>query len=114
MNSESLQQVEKENWTELKTFHEVMKHTFHPSEDGNLLPIRERAQEMAEKAKKMQKGDIPASYYSPEIQTSINNLVTGSTKLHELVLNFADDETVKGKLSYLHDVFHLIKGPCKH
>ena len=39
-----------DKWPELKTFHSIMSQTFHPSEEGNLQPIKERSKEMMEKA----------------------------------------------------------------
>ena len=45
---------------------------------------------------------------------AIDNLVTGSDELDQLVLNNADDKTVTHKLSALHDTFHTIVGLCRH
>jgi hypothetical protein len=114
MNSDLMRTIEKETWTELNSFHEVMGQTFHPSEDGNLKPIRERSGEMAEKAKILQGGRIPPSFNTPEIKKSIDNLVTGSKELNQLVLKKADDKTVTKKLDELHDTFHTIQGLCRH
>jgi superoxide dismutase len=114
MNSELLRTIEKETWAELNSFHEVMGQTFHPSEDGNLKPIRERSGEMAEKAKTLQDGRIPPSFNTPEIKQSIDNLVTGSKALNQLIIKKADDKTVTKKLGELHDTFHTIVGLCRH
>ena len=32
-----------ENWKELKEFHKVMAQTFHPMEEGDYKPIRQRS-----------------------------------------------------------------------
>ena len=114
MNRELLRTIEKETWTELNSFHKVMGQTFHPSEEGNLKPIRLRSGEMADKAKTLQGGRIPPSFNTPEIKKSIDDLVTGSKVLHQLVLKKADDKTVTKKLGDLHDTFHTIQGLCKH
>ncbi len=39
-----------DDWPALKDFHKVMSQTFHPSEEGNLQPIKERSGEMTQKA----------------------------------------------------------------
>ncbi len=109
-----LKTIEKETWTELNNFHEVMAGTFHPSENGDLKPIRERSGELLAKAKALQSGKIPASFNTPDIKKSINDLVTGSVKLDQLVVKKADDKTITKSLSSLHDVFHTIQGLCRH
>ncbi|MEI6899140.1 MAG: hypothetical protein WCL00_04630 [Bacteroidota bacterium] len=114
MDIETIRKEEKENWTELKSFHEVMKNTFHPIEEGNFKPIRARSREMAERAVILQNGVIPPSFNTPEIHQSIRNLAEGSSELHDMILNEAGDNAVSFKLSDVHDVFHTIQGLCKH
>ena len=109
-----LKTIEKETWTTLNAFHMVMAQTFHPSEEGNLQPIRKRSGEMAEKALELQQQPIPASFNTPEIRKSIANLVTGSKELNELVQKQTDDKTIAAKLASLHDIFHTIQGLCRH
>jgi superoxide dismutase len=106
--------IEKESWTELNVFHQVMAETFHPSEDGNLKPIRERSGEFLAKAKALQNGTIPPSFNTPEIKKSIDDLVKGATALNQMILKKADDKSVAKKLDELHDVFHTIQGLCRH
>jgi len=106
--------IEKETWTELNEFHSVMAQTFHPSEEGNLKPIRERSGEFLEKAKALQKGKIPASFNTPEIKKAIDELVKGSAALNQMVIKKADDKTITKKLGELHDIFHTIQGLCRH
>jgi superoxide dismutase len=109
-----LKTIEMDTWNELNIFHGVMSQTFHPSEEGNLQPIRERSAEMLEKARVLQSGKIPMSFNTPEIKKSIDDLVKGSAALNQLVIAKADDKTVTKKLSELHDVFHTIQGLCMH
>ena len=114
LSAELLKTIEKETWTELSSFHEVMSGTFHPSEEGDLKPICERSGEFLERAKTLQSGKIPASFDTPEIRKSINDLVAGATALNQMVLNKASDKALATKLNELHDVFHTIQGLCRH
>ena len=52
----------KTEWKELSAFHGVMSQTFHPAEEGDLKPIRERSGELVEKAKAWKASAIPADY----------------------------------------------------
>lgn len=115
LESDLLLRIEKDTWTSLKDFHLVMAQTFHPAEEGNLKPIRERSGEMLEKAKKVQTSPIPASFDKAEIRLAINDLVKGAETLHKTALKkkSKDAELVK-QLTALHDVFHTIQGLCEH
>jgi superoxide dismutase len=114
LNDPLLKLIEKDAWKELKDFHKVMSQTFHPAEENNLTPIRERSQEMLEKALALQNGKIPASFDTPEIKKAISNLVTGAEELHKLNKKKTKDAVLKEKLTSLHDAFHVIQGLCIH
>ena len=102
-----------EDWKELKAFHSVMAQTFHPSEEGNLKPIRERSGELAEKAKLLAASKIPAEFDKPEMKKAIQELVEGTAKLDAMIKNKATDKEVTEFLSTLHDTFHKIVGLCQ-
>jgi hypothetical protein len=100
------------NWAELKSFHEVMSQTFHPSEEGNLVPIKERSGEMVVKAEALQNSKIPAEFANEKIQASIKQLVIGSKELNVMIDKKAPDADITSKLSAVHDTFHEIVGLC--
>ena len=114
MHREITKTIERETWTELDAFHQVMAQTFHPAEKGNLAPIRERSEEMLEKAIILQNGRVPPSFNNAGIIKSIGYLVTGSKKLSHFIQVKADDGTIFKHLNSLHDTFHTIQGLCRH
>jgi hypothetical protein len=99
-------------WPELGAFHGVMSQTFHPSEEGNLEPIKTRSGEMVEKALALSKSDIPADEDSKAIRSAVRRLKKGSKALHRLVAAKAPDAEITRSLAGLHDVFHEIVGLC--
>ena len=104
----------KAEWKELKDFHTVMSQTFHPAEEGNLKPIRERSAEMVKAAEAWKKSDIPADYKNvKDIQETLNKLVDGSKNLDKQIKAKASDEEIKKSITALHDVFHTIVGLCR-
>jgi hypothetical protein len=103
-----------DSWPELKIFHGVMSQTFHPSEEGNLQPIKERAGEMLEKAVALQASKAPAEFATEKIKASVIRLVAGAKELKMIVDNKQSDEVITKKLSSLHDNFHEIVGLCMH
>lgn len=103
-----------DQWPELKNFHSVMSQTFHPSEEGDLAPIKNRSGEMAEKANVLAKSAIPATFQTVEIKAAIKQLKKGSKSLNKLVQNDKSTaEQITQSLADLHDVFHQIVGLCK-
>lgn len=104
----------KAEWKELSAFHTVMSQTFHPAEEGDLHPIRERSVEMVAKAKSWQASAIPADYKDVKgIQENLAALLKGSTKLDAKIKAGATDAEITTDLSALHDVFHKIVGLCR-
>ena len=102
------------NWPEIKAFHKVMSQTFHPSEEGNLQPIKERSAEMAEKATALKTALIPTPFNKKEIIAAITTLAKDSKTLDKLVKSKATDDKITKALNDLHDVFHTIVGLCSH
>ncbi len=102
-----------DKWPELKTFHSIMSQTFHPSEEGNLQPIKERSKEMMEKAAQLADSKIPLEYKTDAIVKAVEQLKSDTKKLHKMIGNKASDKEITAALSALHDVFHQIVGLCK-
>ena len=102
-----------EKWPELKAFHSIMSQTFHPSEEGNLQPIKERSKEMMEKAAQLADSKIPLEYKTDAIVKAVEQLKSDTQKLHKMIGNKASDKEITAALSALHDVFHQIVGLCK-
>ncbi len=101
-----------DDWPALKDYHKVMSQTFHPAEEGNLTPIKERSGEMVQKAELLAKSTIPAEFNSKEVIAAVNKLETDSKKLDQLVKTKKSDQELMEALSKLHDVFHEIIGLC--
>ena len=101
-----------EKWPAIKTFHSVMSQTFHPSEEGNLEPIKLRSQEMVDKAEALLIKEIPAEFKTNSILAAVEKLQIKSKILHKMIVLKASDATITKNLSELHDVFHDIVGLC--
>lgn len=108
------QETEKDDWPELTAFHKVMAQTFHPSEEGDLKPIRERSGEMLEKAITLEKSEMPDAYNKKAVKDALKELREGSAKLDKMVKDKANDAKLTTALSELHDVFHKVAGACQH
>ncbi len=103
-----------DDWSELKEFHKVMSQTFHPSEEGNLTPIKTRSAELMEKAEILNNAKIPAEFDTKEVKAAVKKLAADSKKLHKRIQNKAKDADITKDLNDLHDVFHQIIGLCSN
>jgi hypothetical protein len=103
-----------DSWQALKDFHKVMSQTFHPSEEGNLQPIKTRSGEMVEKAAALKKSTIPTEFDKKEVRAAVKQLAKDSKKLDKMIKKNASDAAITKSLSALHDVFHQIVGLCSN
>mgnify|MGYP001021129062 CR=1 FL=1 len=101
-----------DKWPAIKEFHQVMSQTFHPSEEGNLEPIKTRSEELMNKAAVLLKSDIPAEFKTAAVLASAEKLQLKSKALHKLVQSKGSDADISKSLAELHDVFHEIVGLC--
>ena len=101
-------------WKELDDYHTVMSQTFHPSEEGNLKPIKERSGELAAKAKTLQKSAIPTAYQKPGVKETLAKLAKESKALDKIVRKKKSDEEITKTLAALHDRFHEVMEKCHH
>lgn len=109
-----LKTLEMATWNELEEFHKVMAQTFHPSEEGNLEPVRNRSVELLEKARLLQKSTIPTSFNTPAIKKSIADIVSDASSLNIAVLSGEEDEVIVEKIARLHTTFHRVQELCNH
>jgi hypothetical protein len=100
------------SWTALTDFHKVMSQTFHPSEEGNLEPIKTRIGELVEKAEALKSSAIPADFNNKKVKKAVKKLAVDSKKLQSSIKAGATDAQITASLSSLHDVFHQIVGLC--
>ena len=106
-------QTKKVAWPEMKTFHSFMAATFHPSEDGNLAPLKQKADSLAIVAKMWQISAIPSNYKPAETKSALENLVAKTTEINNAVAANKSDADLKKLIAEAHDIFHHIAGECK-
>lgn len=107
-------QAQQPAWKELDDYHTVMAQTFHPSEEGNLQPIKARSGELADKAKTLQKSTIPAAYQKPGVKETLDLLAKESKALDKMVRKKKPDADITKSLAALHDRFHEVMEKCHH
>lgn len=82
------------NWPALGTFHTVMSATFHPSEKGDLNPLRERSAELAKKASDLNKLIVPEEFKKPALKKALNLLAVETKALNKLIKKNSSDSVL--------------------
>lgn len=109
----SFAQTKSAPWAELKAFHQLMSTTFHPSEEGNLKPLREKSEDLVNAAKKWKEAEIPADYKPKETKETLETLYKQTVAINEKVKANATDTELKTMIAEAHDTFHKVVGECK-
>ncbi|NNV54031.1 DJ-1/PfpI family protein [Limnovirga soli] len=99
-------------WPALDEFHKVMSATFHPSEEGNLSPLKKNAEDLSAKAKLLNQSAIPLNFQKNGMKELLTKLEMESAVLAKMVTGKNTDEVLKNAISALHNRFHEIIGKC--
>lgn len=106
-------QTTQPGWPEMKAFHSLMSGTFHPAEEGNLAPLRAKADSLLAGAEAWQKSEIPANYKPVETKEALTKLVNRCRDIKKAVLANMNDDKLKKMIADAHDIFHKIVGECQ-
>ncbi len=109
----SAQTVKKAPWKEMHDFHEVMSTSFHPAEEGNLAPLREKSALLVERAIAWQKSAVPAGYIPKTTSEVLKRLVKQCKKVNKAVKKGKSDAVLTAEITTAHDVFHEIMEKCR-
>lgn len=112
MKDSLLFEIEKDNWPAMKDFHKVMAQTFHPSENGDLGPIRLRSGEFLAKAILLTVSTPPKSLNNVAVKQGLLNLEKKCSEINNLVKKGAKDALLIKEMAESHDLFHLVQGLC--
>jgi hypothetical protein len=102
-----------QGWKELSDFHHFMSNTFHPAENGDYKPLREKADSLYMAAVTWQKSAIPSEYKEKETKETLDKLVNETKAIAEAIKKGIDDKALFTMINNAHDTFHKIVGECK-
>ncbi len=101
-----------EKWPAIKAFHEVMSRTFHPSENGDLKPLRAESQLLFDRAMDLTKSEVPKEFQTKAIMESVQRLQEKTREVNKLVVGKGPDDSLTRAIGEAHDIFHEIVGMC--
>ena len=104
---------EKSDWKEMNNFHTLMSTSFHPSEEGNLKPVKAKSDSLLMAAKIWKSSKVPAGYKPKETSETLSKLIKQLAELNTAVKAGKDDATLKGMIKDAHEIFHDIVEKCR-
>ncbi len=110
--AQSFAQETKASWPEMKTFHSFMAATFHPAEDGNLVPLRQKADSLYITARAWQASVIPGNFKPAETIAALKKLVAKCAGIKKATGAKIDDQALTIMITEAHEIFHHIVGEC--
>ena len=105
-------QEKKAGWPEMKTFHGYMAATFHPAEEGNLAPLRQKSDSLYRAARAWQSSVIPNNFKPAETTAALKKLVAKCASIKKASDAKIDDKALTVMITDAHDIFHHIVGEC--
>jgi hypothetical protein len=106
-------QQKKAVWPEMKTFHSYMASTFHPAEEGNLAPLKAKADILLVAAQRWNQSAIPNNFKPEETKMELTKLVAQCNTIKEAVAAKKNDKELTMLITDAHDIFHKIVGECQ-
>jgi hypothetical protein len=89
-----------------------MSQTFHPSESGNMEPLRKRSGELNAKAILLKNSIPPIPFQKVEIENALSQLEKQCAEINKVNSKQAKDDVLKKKIAEAHDTFHVVQGLC--
>lgn len=99
-------------WKEMEDFHAVMGVTFHPADEDNLQPVKEKAGDLLRKALDWQQAAMPQGYNSEASKPILKKPVKQCKALKAAVEKKKLDAELEKMITEAHEVFHEIKEKC--
>ena len=113
-SSEASDEQIAQDWEDAKeAFHTVMAGTFHPAEEGDLAPLKEKYEDLADISARWSKLPLPSNEEGKGLEKWLDKLSDESSAIGKVVQQ-GNDEEITAAIFSLHDVFHEILGLCDH
>ncbi len=100
-------------WKEMEDFHAVMSTAFHPAEENNLQPVKEKVGDLVNRAKAWEKSVAPGGFNGSVTKPILKRLVQQCKVIKEAVGKNKTDAELKTMITEAHEIFHEIKEKCQ-
>jgi hypothetical protein len=99
-------------WNELDSFHTVLSKSFHPTESGNFVPLKENVNLLVSNAKKWQSSAIPKGFKAPKAKPILIQLVKECMLVKSSIAANKADSILLKQINVVHETFHSFIESC--
>ena len=92
----------------MEDFHGIISKTYHPAEEGNLQPVKDKADSLVLRAIAWQASGVPAGYNGKTVKPKLDKLVIECKAVKTAITQKKNDETLKKLITAVHTTFHGI------
>lgn len=103
----------KSGWKELDAYHALMMATWHPAKsDGDMGPIRAKANAMVVSAKALAVSTPPKACATPKLKEAATKLAPQTQVIADMVAKNMSNNMIKDSLRVLHEHFEVLEEGC--
>jgi hypothetical protein len=99
-------------WNELDSFHTVLSKSFHPTESGNFMPLKENVNLLVLNAKKWQTSQVPQGFNAPKAKPILIQLVKECILVKSSIASNKPDSILLKQIAVVHETFHSFVESC--
>jgi hypothetical protein len=100
-------------WKEMNAFHTVLAAVYHPAaEAGNVKPLRQKANDLAAKAREWATSTAPAACATESNRATVAAISLDAVAIGNQVLAEASDADLKKAITALHGKFEGVEKTC--
>jgi hypothetical protein len=105
--------AQKASWPAMHQFHTTLSKTYHEAENGNLLPLKDSASVLLNRAVVWQKSNVPNGYNKAVVKPILQKLVLNCKALDTAVKKQASSKELISLITTIHNTFHTIVEKCQ-
>src|ERR1700712_5532840 len=100
--------AQEKEWKQMEDFHGIISKTYHPAEEGNLQPVKDKADSLVLRAIAWQASAVPAGYNAKTVKPKLDKLIIECKAVKTAITQKKNDETLKKLITAVHTTFHGI------
>ncbi|MFZ1704923.1 MAG: superoxide dismutase [Saprospiraceae bacterium] len=100
-----LKKIDKSSWSAYKEFNNLYNQMTLPAKSGDFTLLKLKSGELLEKAEKLAKSNVPASFQNMDIKKVLNNIVSSVKSVQKSVTKKPKTEVIQSKLNELQEAY---------
>ena len=100
------------NWSEFNALHDVMKAVYHPSQKGDVGPVKSQIKDLVKLSKAVEKAGPPELFNNENVVAATKKYVEAVNEFNKKFKRKSDEEIIS-ELETVHTLFHDVMMACR-